>query len=366
MTEKRYFLQFQGLRAVAFSAIFISHLAIGNFGVLGAWGVSVFMVLSGFLMMNSYWYREEDAVGCITFAYKKIKRLYVLHIVTMLCMVVIRVYSILLGYEEYPKLFLDILLHTTLMQVWIPDGKYYNTLNGPAWYLCACAFSYFCFPFILKKFKRIEKSGGGGMRYLVYILLTQLLISILALVFGNPEQNAFLSMKWITYYCPLARVADFLTGCCLGYIYIHKSKCSYGNEEKYVYSCLEIAVCVLIACSCMIYAYKILPFGSEFMKYSFLFTGTTAALIWLVAVNKGGISRILSGKWLCKIGNISPYAFLIHAVVIKYCRIVLNDLHKLSPLTLSVVSICLTGLATVIWIKIDDKYLRRKRIGEQI
>lgn len=63
-TDRQWLPQFQGLRAVAFGAIFISHLGIGNFGALGAWGVSVFLVLSGFLMVNSYWFKANQCIWC--------------------------------------------------------------------------------------------------------------------------------------------------------------------------------------------------------------------------------------------------------------------------------------------------------------
>lgn len=49
----------QGLRAVAFIAIFISHTSVGNYSKLGAWGVSIFLVLSGFVMVYSYWNKRE-------------------------------------------------------------------------------------------------------------------------------------------------------------------------------------------------------------------------------------------------------------------------------------------------------------------
>ena len=50
----------QGLRAIAFLAIFISHAGLGNYGCLGAWGVSVFFLLSGFLMTLSQLNKEDD------------------------------------------------------------------------------------------------------------------------------------------------------------------------------------------------------------------------------------------------------------------------------------------------------------------
>lgn len=39
----------QVLKAFAICIVFISHSGIGNYGFLGAWGVSMFIIMSGFL-----------------------------------------------------------------------------------------------------------------------------------------------------------------------------------------------------------------------------------------------------------------------------------------------------------------------------
>ena len=81
MSAANYLPQFQGLRAVAFMAIFASHLF--GFGALGAWGVSVFFTLSGFLMVYSHWFQEKEPSFGIRFPREKIRKLYPLHIAAM-------------------------------------------------------------------------------------------------------------------------------------------------------------------------------------------------------------------------------------------------------------------------------------------
>lgn len=60
------------------------------------------------------------------------------------------------------------LLHTLLLQIWIPNSAFYETLNGVAWYLCVCAFTYFCFPLILNVLRKVRNKRevilimGGG------------------------------------------------------------------------------------------------------------------------------------------------------------------------------------------------------------
>ena len=98
-----------------------------------------------------------------------------------------------------------------------------------------------------------------------------------------------------------------------------------------------------------------------------LFIGTTSALIWLIAVNKGVISTILSNRLLCWIGNISPYAFLIHFVAIKYLRMLLGKLHMINWFTMLVLAASLTVCATMVWMKIESAYIKqRKKIQEVV
>ncbi len=64
----------QFLRLIAFLCIFFSH-AMRELSILGAAGVSVFIILSGFLMTYNY-YDREITVNPFKFAVRKIKLLY--------------------------------------------------------------------------------------------------------------------------------------------------------------------------------------------------------------------------------------------------------------------------------------------------
>lgn len=85
MSEKRKIDSLQTLRAVAFIGIFLNHA--GSNIQWAAWGVSVFFTLSGFLMYYQY---EDKELECsvknnMSFSLNKIKKLYPLHIITMIC-----------------------------------------------------------------------------------------------------------------------------------------------------------------------------------------------------------------------------------------------------------------------------------------
>ena len=76
------------LRALACIGVFTSHCYISS---LGAWGVSVFIMLSGFLLVYNGLDRADSfptgAKGCAGYAFRKIARLYPLYIFGLVLMV---------------------------------------------------------------------------------------------------------------------------------------------------------------------------------------------------------------------------------------------------------------------------------------
>ena len=60
MTDKKLISSLQGLRAVAFLSVVLSHCGAPW---LGPWAITVFVALSGFLMTCNYYDRPRTAPG---------------------------------------------------------------------------------------------------------------------------------------------------------------------------------------------------------------------------------------------------------------------------------------------------------------
>lgn len=84
------------------------------------------------------------------------------------------------------------------------------------------------------------------------------------------------------------------------------------------FSLLELAA-VLLAGGCLFIAAKqVGVLGAVAFRYNVLFTPSAVLLVWLLAVGKGIISRLLSAKPFLWMAGLSPYGFLIHQVLIRY------------------------------------------------
>ena len=171
----------EGLRSVAFFLILMSHCG-SKWAGLGGPGVSIFFILSGFLMSYSYLWRnrlpEKESVGdYIKFGIRKISRLYPLHIIVLITGIYISrktvfgpsAYKLLTGTAKF-------VLDAALVQAWFPKSSIYFALHGPAWYLSASLFLYTCFPYIAS---RLEKDTTGAITRLlpIVIWITQLIIA---------------------------------------------------------------------------------------------------------------------------------------------------------------------------------------------
>ena len=340
----------QGLRAVAILAIFISHTGIGPFGVLGAWGVSVFFVLSGFLMIYNYLPKKDMPKFGFAFAWTKIKRLYSLHIITML----LAAFYTIITTGAVVKTILDIGIHTLLIQMWIPKAEYYATLNGPSWYLCASVFLYLMFPLILKLFKE-KMTKKKAIYHMCVLFVVAILISLTTVLLNNHSEKLWFSTKWITYYFPPVRFIDFFMGCCLGYLFLNR-----GEFKKNYF--LELAVCILIPISFLIYIYEYGILGLQSVKYSLLFLPTSMMLLWVVVNEKCVFPKIFSTKILVWLGDLSPYIFLIHGVVLKYCRTGFSAVFSITnTYIIATVSLIATIIGAILWHKFDEYLQNRSR-----
>ena len=299
----------QGLRAIAFIAIFLSHSGFLPFDSAGRWGVSIFFVLSGFLMTYNY-YDRAGISNPFKFAYTKIRKLYPLHIVTMIAAVPIVLIRIFQGTQTIPVLALNLGLNALLIQEWFPNLNYYCALNQVAWYLCACTFHYFCFPFILKLIKT-WKTKKPAVISIIILIAFQTGISAI----GSAQDN-FDVIKWLTYNFPLTRLADFAIGAFLGYLFL-KRKTEINTALAGI---LETAVAALIILSVYISLSGKTILGRPYTRYTLLFIPTTIEFIWLIANSKGIISKLLSCSPMVKLGNLSTCTFLIHQLVLRYLK----------------------------------------------
>ena len=301
--------ELQALRAIAFLEIFLGHCGVSFF--TGAFGVSIFMVLSGFCMAVNYLPKADSIKASpmenVKFAWSKVKKLYGLHLVMLA--VAYWFSKMPTSLEAQKKMLLDI----CLLQSLSPYSDVFFSYNGVAWYLSVYLFICFFAPWILKLFGKCKEkqwvllaAGAiyGGMVVLGY-LVTRKPIAI-------GDHFAY----WFTYIFPGYRLLDFTLGVALGWMYLHFENLPAG---KWLMTLLEAgAAAVFVLVILMFHRMEGVYDG---LCYTALFAPVSMFLVWVFACSRGWIMGLWNNSLFRWIGNLSGGAFLIHQIPVRWLRI---------------------------------------------
>ena len=229
LTDKKLISSLQGLRAVAFLSVVLSHCGAPW---LGPWAITVFVALSGFLMTCNYYDRPRTAPGlrsAIAFSLKKIRKLYPLHLIMMAAALLFVLKGLLAQPSARGVLSCaaQLVVSIFLLQTWIPSSRFWFCLNGVAWYLSVQAFLYAIFPPLLAVLK---KADVRRLRCIAAVIFcAQCLASFVFWKAGLSGKAAF----YLTYLCPVFRAGDFTISCCMGCLY-HSRKQESGLPDRAV------------------------------------------------------------------------------------------------------------------------------------
>lgn len=311
-STKRLILPLQGLRGLCYCLIFAGHVQF-----LWGWpafGVSVFMVMSGFLMMlhHGQGHGGLSLKDSFFFAAARIRKIYGLHVLTT--GTIFLLYATMGGMPAVREHIVNLLLNLLLVQAWVPDTHIAISLNGVNWYLSAALFAYFCFPWLQGRIGRL-RTGHGTAVFLAAVLLAQVGFAMLMAWLEGRNSDMFV---WSMYLFPMFRLGDFAAGCLAGHWFAHcggRSRLEAAGRKR-------IAAAWLIAAAALGMAMKLIrpePAGIVAMALQNWSTGYIIPALLLVILAAGGrgmAAEILGCRVLAWLGNISAFTYLIHSTVI--------------------------------------------------
>lgn len=307
MKENQKIAGIQVLRAIAFLEIFLGHCGVEFCSA--TFGVSIFMMLSGFCMAINYIPKQDSLslspVQCVKFGISKVKKLYGLHLIMLLLIYII--VKMPTSGEAIPKLIRDLLL----MKCWWTSSDDYFAYNGVTWYLATYLYVCIMAPYVIHLISKIKNKK---QLFLAGLIVYALMVVVGYTLSAHPIQIGDGFACWFTYICPLYRVLDFSLGVMLGRFYLN-----FMDERKIQEKTANLqeimAVIVFVAAEVLF-----VPMESRYqgLCYNAFFVPATILLIWVLAKNQGFITGILNQKILVKLGDISAQNFLIHQVVIKW------------------------------------------------
>ncbi len=347
-------LGLQALRLIACLGIFFSHTGIGVFSGTGAFGVSIFFILSGFLLTYNYLPKENEIKNPIKFSLKKISKLYLLHILMLL---IALLYTCVTG-EQQENLIANIILKVFLLQIWVPEGSFYYGPNGVCWFLSVMMFLYFLFPFILKLIKKLKGKNALVITALIIFAIRILIASIIPL-FCSDDKMALFSQHYITYYCPLYRLGDFLVGCLLGRYFLQ-----YKKDVSKIFDTIVEIVAVVLGVVALFIRYKVnMP---DSFHSTIIFTPSAILLVWVFAKNSGFLTKIFTNKATIFLGELTDVVFLIHVQALDWCQLIIFYFVKnLNTYVLVAIILIITFVSAWLW-HVFEKFINVEKFKKTI
>lgn len=280
---------FKMLNTLFFSKFFVS--------------VSFFFILSGFVLALRYF---PEVSKTLSFPFRKYigKRLfsvYPLHIITL-------IFSILLtgGIINIRILTANALL----LQSFHTDPEFYFSFNAMSWFLSDILFLYIIFPFLCLVFLKIPWKFAAKIACFAVILIFSVIIY--PFIYRHSNQ-----LHWVFYISPFLRLIEFSTGMILGIIF-QKYQGIRDRLKVGKATFLEIISCLLLG----FFIFYGITFRNVYNQ-SLLYLPVFSLFIFLFALSKGLVSKILSSGILIYLGKLSFPFLMIHWLFLQSISILI-------------------------------------------
>lgn len=278
----------------------ISYLILIDFSLGGCLAVSVFFVLSGFVTGLSN--RKIHSISEYVYYIKnKVGKFYFSHLIFLFFSIPLSYYFFLHEIKGKVSLILDLVL----MQSWVSDQRVWRSYNGLAWFLSTLLFCCLMVPVAQYLFDKI--CGGKQKKHLVLIMIQAFIISLM-LCFAIQDNVEY----WLYAFPPVC-LLDFYSGYVLAKIYMKHDLIRTEKVGVKKYTIFESLLFVNVVILMFVYPFVNVGFRRQALYFPF-----SLCIIYLFAIGKGRVSRILSMKWVVEIGNNSFYYYISHQVIFKW------------------------------------------------
>ncbi|MEV6977080.1 acyltransferase [Kitasatospora sp. NPDC093806] len=185
---------------------------------LGMVGVSVFFVLSGFVLTWS----AREAEPARAFWRRRAAKVYPNHLLVwaLLLVFVLATGSAVTGGPGGAFPWLPALASLPLVHAWLPDPGFTAGLNIVTWSLAVEVFCYLLFPVLLPRLRRIrpERLWPAAGAAVLAVWLVALTASLFHGGRTVPDVGVSQWQFWIPYFFPLGRLPEFVLGMLLARI----------------------------------------------------------------------------------------------------------------------------------------------------
>jgi len=303
--------------SVAFGIESTTKLTVANCGFVQ--GVSLFFVLSGFILTYKYGHGFKTATECLRFFIARLARIWPAHAaVNLIFMISLPAALWYTSRREFP---LIALANFGLIHSFFVSPRYHNSINLPSWSVSTEFGFYLLFPLMVANFKStwLPKLIGSAV-------LAVACVALAGFCYSLPDSSHWPRIGiWLLSVNPLARLFEFTLGmvACLAMIEFRS-----GLKHSWISAtCLEMLALSIIAgalaASPQLFSLtrqNPSPFVHA-MAFWLSFCGGAfgyALLIFSLSLEKGMCAQLLKAPYLVKLGEISYSMYLLHYLIMLW------------------------------------------------
>lgn len=312
-----------GIRFFAALAIVFHHLSDFGFQTPGAFastlhmGVSLFFVLSGFVLAHVY-PRLQGPAELKRFFVARFARIWPGHIAALVLL-----YILLMGQPGLlgtgQDTFVLGLANIFLVHAWIPLDQFFFGYNSVSWSISVEVFFYLAFPFLIS---RLHATWAWKIAscFAVSILLLALAVHSGLPSFQNPGQG--LTLVGLICFNPLARLYEFVVGMTVAVFFSKmRDNCRVPFITASTWEILSIALVVLAASWLSGHDVWLNALASDavttWIQKGNLLAPIFAGFIFILAIGRGIVSMLIGSKGFVWLGEISYMIYLTHQIILR-------------------------------------------------
>jgi peptidoglycan/LPS O-acetylase OafA/YrhL len=303
-----------GLRIIAALAVYMSHVGpphsspavLGSFIESGYMGVTIFFVLSGFVLALNYF--ESLTVPNARYIWRYIvarfARIYPLYILIL--------FYILVHRHAFGENIEGWWVHVVALQAWSPNLAQAYNFNGPAWSVSVEFFLYACFPFLVVVLSKLRTSYAIMVMFGLVVVAMTGLTAWFAITGrgGLPWVDPGSAHRWL-YRTPLTRLGDFTLGILAARLYARNR----GRTDV-------VRACGLLAVGASLVIVGLMAWSANlFSVWSWDLAYAVPAVLVIFGISMAPRSipaRLLSLPLIVLLGESSYAFYLIHQTALGY------------------------------------------------
>jgi peptidoglycan/LPS O-acetylase OafA/YrhL len=302
-----------GVRFIAAAMILVHHASIFRVPVPPFaldHGVSLFFVLSGFIL--SYVYPQLGSWSAIRrFLGFRAARIWPAHATTAVIAAIVGVVSLGQPFDG-----LKFIANLLMVQAWIPMEPWYFSFNSLSWSISTEFFFYLAFPFLIWHWRGTcwwkWLTAAGCVAALVFVADRAHLIEY--------STEDVVTLNGLLYINPLARILEFVTGMVAysAFAWLRPRAAGMGRGAGTMMELIVVILTGYFIVDTPAIQLAIRQLGGGTYLHWVVHTGSIfvfPALLVVLALQQGVISRLLDSRIAVLLGEISYSVYLVHYIL---------------------------------------------------